>query len=194
MKIFYLNKKKNKMDIKNEMHEKRKKVFDIILNTLKNEMNWVDDNEYINKISKNMEKSIYNKSIDDSGYNENNIFDDYFYKKYYLVNSLKLIFNIKKKNNPTLLKDIYNKKIKEYEFLNMSEKDINPIKWNELEIKYGVKEGYDNYADIKDNDMFNCGKCKSKKVTYYLKQVRSADEPMTCFFTCHNCGKNWKQN
>ena len=182
------------MDIKNEMHEKRKKVFDIILNTLKNEMNWVDDNEYINKISKNMEKSIYNKSIDDSGYNENNIFDDYFYKKYYLVNSLKLIFNIKKKNNPTLLKDIYNKKIKEYEFLNMSEKDINPIKWNELEIKYGVKEGYDNYADIKDNDMFNCGKCKSKKVTYYLKQVRSADEPMTCFFTCHNCGKNWKQN
>ena len=107
------------MDIKNEMHEKRKKVFDIILNTLKNEMNWVDDNEYINKISKNMEKSIYNKSIDDSGYNENNIFDDYFYKKYYLVNSLKLIFNIKKKNNPTLLKDIYNKKIKEYEFLNM---------------------------------------------------------------------------
>lgn len=178
----------------NEIHEKRKKVSDIISDTLKKEMYWIDDNEYINKISKNMEKSIYNKSIDDSGYNKNNIFDDYFYKKYYLVNSLKLIFNIKKKNNPTLIKDIYDKKIKEYEFIYMSEKDINPFKWAELEEKYGVKEGYDNYADIKDNDMFNCGKCKSKKVTYYLKQVRSADEPMTCFFTCHNCGKNWKQN
>lgn len=182
------------MENKNEIHEKRKKVFDIISDTLKKEMYWIDDNEYINKISKNMEKSIYNKSIDDSGYNINNIFDDYFYKKYYLVNSLKLIFNIKKKNNPTLIKDIYDKKIKEYEFIYMSEKDINPFKWVELEEKYGVKEGYDNYADIKDNDMFHCGKCKSKKVTYYLKQVRSADEPMTCFFTCHNCGKNWKQN
>jgi DNA-directed RNA polymerase subunit M/transcription elongation factor TFIIS len=182
------------MENTNEIHEKRKKVSDIISDTLKKEMYWVDDNEYINKISKNMEKSIYNKSIDDSGYNINNIFDDYFYKKYYLVNSLKLICNIKKKNNPTLIKDIYDKKIKEYEFIYMSEKDINPFKWAELEEKYGVKEGYDNYADIKDNDMFNCGKCKSKKVTYYLKQVRSADEPMTCFFTCHNCGKNWKQN
>ena len=182
------------MENTNEIHEKRKKVSDIISDTLKKEMNWIEDNEYINKISKNMEKSIYNKSIDDSGYNKNNIFDDYFYKKYYLVNSLKLIFNIKKKNNPTLIKDIYDKKIKEYEFIYMSEKDINPFKWAELEEKYGVKEGYDNYADIKDNDMFNCGKCKSKKVTYYLKQVRSADEPMTCFFTCHNCGKNWKQN
>lgn len=182
------------MENTNEIHEKRKKVSDIISDTLKKEMYWIDDNEYINKISKNMEKSIYNKSIDDSGYNKNNIFDDYFYKKYYLVNSLKLIFNIKKKNNPTLIKDIYDKKIKEYEFIYMSEKDINPFKWAELEEKYGVKEGYDNYADIKDNDMFNCGKCKSKKVTYYLKQVRSADEPMTCFFTCHNCGKNWKQN
>ena len=182
------------MENTNKIHEKRKKVSDIISDTLKKEMYWIDDNEYINKISKNMEKSIYNKSIDDSGYNKNNIFDDYFYKKYYLVNSLKLIFNIKKKNNPTLIKDIYDKKIKEYEFIYMSEKDINPFKWAELEEKYGVKEGYDNYADIKDNDMFNCGKCKSKKVTYYLKQVRSADEPMTCFFTCHNCGKNWKQN
>jgi len=82
------------MENKNEIHEKRKKVFDIISDTLKKEMYWIDDNEYINKISKNMEKSIYNKSIDDSGYNINNIFDDYFYKKYYLVNSLKLIFII----------------------------------------------------------------------------------------------------
>ena len=42
-------------------------------------------------------------------------------------------------------------------------------------------------------DNFTCGKCKSKKCTYYQLQTRSADEPMTTFVTCLNCGKRWKQ-
>jgi transcription elongation factor S-II len=40
--------------------------------------------------------------------------------------------------------------------------------------------------------MFTCGKCKSKKTTYYQMQTRSADEPMTTFVTCLNCQKKWK--
>ena len=41
-------------------------------------------------------------------------------------------------------------------------------------------------------DDFKCWKCKSKKCTYYQLQTRSADEPMTTFVTCINCGKRWK--
>ena len=41
--------------------------------------------------------------------------------------------------------------------------------------------------------LFTCGKCKSKKTTYYEMQTRSADEPMTAFISCLNCGKRWKQ-
>jgi transcription elongation factor S-II len=40
--------------------------------------------------------------------------------------------------------------------------------------------------------MFECGRCKSKKTSYYQKQTRSADEPMTTFVTCNNCGKKWR--
>ena len=40
--------------------------------------------------------------------------------------------------------------------------------------------------------VFTCGKCRSKKTTYYQMQTRSADEPMTSFVTCLNCGKRWK--
>lgn len=39
---------------------------------------------------------------------------------------------------------------------------------------------------------FTCNKCKSKKTTYYQLQTRSADEPMTTYVSCLNCGKKWK--
>jgi transcription elongation factor S-II len=38
-----------------------------------------------------------------------------------------------------------------------------------------------------------CGKCGQRKVTYTEAQTRSADEPMTLFCTCMNCGKSWRQ-
>ncbi|KAJ2746266.1 transcription elongation factor TFIIS [Coemansia sp. BCRC 34301] len=41
-------------------------------------------------------------------------------------------------------------------------------------------------------DQFRCGRCKSRKCTYYQMQTRSADEPMTTFVTCTNCDNNWK--
>lgn len=39
---------------------------------------------------------------------------------------------------------------------------------------------------------FKCGRCKGKNVTYYQMQTRSADEPMTTYFTCRGCGTRWK--
>ncbi|KAL7545498.1 hypothetical protein ACHAWF_008850 [Thalassiosira exigua] len=40
--------------------------------------------------------------------------------------------------------------------------------------------------------LFTCGRCKSIKTTSTQKQTRSADEPMTVFVLCMNCGKRWK--
>jgi len=49
-----------------------------------------------------------------------------------------------------------------------------------------------NEEDEDFTGVFTCGKCRSKKTTYYQMQTRSADEPMTSFVTCLNCGKRWK--
>jgi DNA-directed RNA polymerase subunit M/transcription elongation factor TFIIS len=42
-------------------------------------------------------------------------------------------------------------------------------------------------------DRFTCSRCHQKQCTYYEMQTRSADEPMTIFITCVNCGKRWRQ-
>jgi transcription elongation factor S-II len=42
-------------------------------------------------------------------------------------------------------------------------------------------------------DQFFCGRCHKRQCTYYELQTRSADEPMTIFITCLNCGKHWRQ-
>ena len=42
-------------------------------------------------------------------------------------------------------------------------------------------------------DMFLCTRCHKRECTYYEMQTRSADEPMTIFITCLNCGKHWRQ-
>jgi DNA-directed RNA polymerase subunit M/transcription elongation factor TFIIS len=42
-------------------------------------------------------------------------------------------------------------------------------------------------------DRFLCMKCHKRECTYYELQTRSADEPMTIFITCLNCGKHWRQ-
>ena len=42
-------------------------------------------------------------------------------------------------------------------------------------------------------DQFLCTRCFKRECTYYEMQTRSADEPMTIFITCLNCGKHWRQ-
>lgn len=45
---------------------------------------------------------------------------------------------------------------------------------------------------IETTDQWRCGKCKERKCTYYQMQTRSADEPMTTFVRCVNCGNRWR--
>lgn len=39
---------------------------------------------------------------------------------------------------------------------------------------------------------FKCGNCGSRNTEYTQKQTRAADEPMTTFVLCVDCGKRWR--
>lgn len=57
----------------------------------------------------------------------------------------------------------------------------------EMHKEYLAQQAVKNHVGF-----FTCNKCKSNKTTYYQLQTRSADEPMTTYVSCLNCGKRWK--
>ena len=57
----------------------------------------------------------------------------------------------------------------------------------ECQSDWGTRHGA-----IQESGMFQCGKCKGTRTTYFQMQTRSADEPMTTFVTCLNCKNKWK--
>ena len=81
-----------------------------------------------------------------------------------------------------------------YEIPFMSSYELFPEKWFALKDKLlqreqKILEGNKSRA----TDQFKCRRCQKKECTYYELQTRSADEPMTIFITCLNCGKEWRQ-
>jgi hypothetical protein len=72
--------------------------------------------------------------------------------------------------------------------------ELKPMHWKDLKDQLlrreqRILEGNLSMA----TDRFRCSQCKEKKCSYYELQTRSADEPMTIFVKCLNCGKQWKQ-
>jgi DNA-directed RNA polymerase subunit M/transcription elongation factor TFIIS len=57
----------------------------------------------------------------------------------------------------------------------------------EMQKEQMIQQAVENHVGF-----FTCVKCKSIKTTYYQLQTRSADEPMTVYVSCLNCGKRWK--
>lgn len=71
--------------------------------------------------------------------------------------------------------------------------DLLPEKWNVyIENKNNRDDNVCNSKQLAKTDMFKCSKCKKRECSYYELQVRSADESMTVFITCLNCGHRWR--
>ena len=102
-----------------------------------------------------------------------------------------LIINLKDND---LLANILSKELKAHEFVYMSHQELRPELWERLIEEKKIKDENKYTPKIEaSTDNFICGKCKSKKCTYYQLQTRSADEPMTTFVTCLDCGNRFKR-
>lgn len=75
----------------------------------------------------------------------------------------------------------------------MRPEDKNPDQWKEtIDNKMKKDERVFEEKPAAMTTQFKCGKCKKRECIYQELQLRSADEPMTLFITCLNCGNRWK--
>ena len=76
----------------------------------------------------------------------------------------------------------------------MKERELYPEHWQELADEQVKRENKMLEGDKEGgSDMFQCKRCGKARTRYYQMQTRSADEPMTTFIRCLNCGKEWRQ-
>jgi len=52
--------------------------------------------------------------------------------------------------------------------------------------------GKDSMKNAQQTDA-DCDKCGNKRAYFMELQTRSADEPMTIFYQCTECGYRWKE-
>ena len=80
------------------------------------------------------------------------------------------------------------------EIANFSHTDLYPEIWKDSLIRQFEREKRQLEGNrAMATDQFLCKGCKKRECTYYELQTRSADEPMTIFIQCLNCGKRWRQ-
>jgi len=97
--------------------------------------------------------------------------------------------------NSVLQSNIDTGKVVATDIENMSVTDLCPDKWTELIGASNTKdlERYEVNVESSSDD-FTCKKhnCRSKRCSYYQMQTRSADEPITTFVTCLDCGGRYR--
>jgi transcription elongation factor S-II len=141
----------------------------------------------------NLEKGIYNWTIKEAT-NRKVIkkWDNKFFVQIYTDKFRSTVLNLNRPET-NLIQQVNENAIKPHAIAFMTHQEMSPHKWGPL-LEAKIKRDMNKYETKIEaaTDTFTCRKCHSKKCTYYQMQTRSADEPMTTFVSCIDCGKRWK--
>jgi transcription elongation factor S-II len=123
-------------------------------------------------------------------------FDNKLFEICYMNSARRYIGNLSPNtyiNNTALLQKVKNGDLTFDTLASMTSMDLAPHIYSELRERQTLRE----QQQLEGNksmatDMFKCGRCHKRETTFYELQTRSADEPMTKFITCVNCGNHWR--
>ena len=148
-------------------------------------------------IARNIEKELYNKSIDIASKKFlKPMWSNTLFKQIYLSKIISIYTNLSSiyLDNKSFKTKILSGIIKISDISLLSIYDIYPENWEYLlDIKSKKDKVKYEYKPEAMTDMFKCRKCNSRRCSYYEVQTRSADEPMTQFISCLECGTRWRE-
>uniref|UniRef100_A0A6C0JBX3 TFIIS-type domain-containing protein n=1 Tax=viral metagenome TaxID=1070528 RepID=A0A6C0JBX3_9ZZZZ len=150
----------------------------------------------IEDFATDIEKGIYNKTVEFAEKNniqkkwDNNIFLDMY--KQFAISIYSNLYMDSYIKNIRLFDRLIDGEFKGYELVSMEPQNTFPEHWKPY-IDDKSKRDRELYEINKalSTDAYKCSKCHKRECSYYQLQTRSADEPMTTFVTCLNCGKRW---
>ncbi|XP_051892345.1 transcription elongation factor A protein 3 [Pristis pectinata] len=127
--------------------------------------------------------------------------EDYIYQEFqktdmkYKNRVRSRISNLKDPKNPNLRKNVLSGAIDLLHLARMTAEEMASDELKELRnviTKEAIREHQMAKTGGTISSLFQCGRCKKKNCTYNQVQTRSADEPMTTFVLCNECGNRWK--
>ncbi|XP_076827833.1 transcription elongation factor A protein 3 isoform X20 [Brachyhypopomus gauderio] len=105
------------------------------------------------------------------------------------------ISNLKDPKNPNLRKNVLGGAIELSRIATMTAEEMASDELKQLRnvlTQEAIREHQMAKTGGTTTDLLQCSKCKKKNCTYNQVQTRSADEPMTTFVLCNECGNRWK--
>ncbi|XP_037641333.1 transcription elongation factor A protein 3 isoform X5 [Sebastes umbrosus] len=105
------------------------------------------------------------------------------------------ISNLKDPKNPGLRRNVLAGSIDLGRIASMSAEEMASDELKQLRnvlTQEAIREHQMAKTGGTSTDLLQCGKCKKRNCTYNQVQTRSADEPMTTFVLCNECGNRWK--
>uniref|UniRef100_A0ABM4D8A7 Transcription elongation factor n=1 Tax=Hydra vulgaris TaxID=6087 RepID=A0ABM4D8A7_HYDVU len=105
------------------------------------------------------------------------------------------VMNLRDKRNPELCQLVIEGIITPERFAKMTAEEMasDEMKKERKKItEEAIKEHQLATTAGTSTGQFKCGKCGKRNTTYNQVQTRSADEPMTTFVYCIECGNRWK--
>jgi len=147
---------------------------------------------------KDLEKGIFNATLHDAKMRHiHSVWENPEFVVLYQITARRVISNLDAASyiaNARLLKRLQDGEFRPHEIPFMTYSDLFPETWALLQENAVKREAKMLEVDKSAaTDMFRCSRCGKRECTYYEMQTRSADEPMTQFIRCLNCGKQWRQ-
>ena len=134
--------------------------------------------------------------------------DNAWFKKMYFTKARSILFNLNDINNPSFKDAVLNGSVKSKDIAKLSSYDMNNAIWDRhiemknkqigLQLTLLYLNGYippkTDVTKTSNDSLYSCQKCSCKDIDIFQLQTRSADEPMTIFFTCKSCEFRWKDD